>query len=68
MKILAAILIIGIAFAGFAIKIIFKKDGEFRGTCASNNPHLKDEIGSCPVCGSTDSHCENDTIETKPIG
>jgi rRNA maturation endonuclease Nob1 len=66
MKILAAILILGIAFAGFAVKIIFKKDGEFRGTCASNNPHLKDEIGSCPVCGTT-GECKNDTIETKPI-
>jgi hypothetical protein len=24
---------------------------EFRGTCASNNPMLKNEIGSCEVCG-----------------
>lgn len=24
---------------------------EFRGTCATNNPMLKDQIGDCTVCG-----------------
>jgi len=24
---------------------------DFRGTCASNNPMLKNEIGECGVCG-----------------
>ncbi|MEM6877722.1 MAG: hypothetical protein AAF544_04125 [Bacteroidota bacterium] len=24
---------------------------EFRGTCASNNPMLKDQVGECTVCG-----------------
>ena len=24
---------------------------EFRGTCATNNPMLKKEIGDCTVCG-----------------
>lgn len=24
---------------------------EFRGTCASNNPMLKDELGECSLCG-----------------
>ncbi len=24
---------------------------EFRGTCSSNNPMLKNEIGECTVCG-----------------
>ena len=26
---------------------------EFRGTCAQNNPMLKNEIGDCSVCGRT---------------
>lgn len=26
---------------------------EFRGTCATNNPMLKDQIGECTVCGRT---------------
>lgn len=51
--VLLAIAIVGIAFAGIAIKIIFKKDGEFNGTCATNNPMLKNEIGECTVCGKT---------------
>ena len=24
---------------------------EFRGTCATNNPMLKNQIGDCSVCG-----------------
>ncbi len=26
---------------------------EFRGTCASNNPMLKNKIGDCEVCGKS---------------
>jgi len=26
---------------------------EFRGTCATNNPMLKNQIGDCTVCGKT---------------
>ncbi len=25
---------------------------EFRGTCASNNPMIRDRVGECSVCGS----------------
>jgi hypothetical protein len=25
---------------------------EFRGTCSSNNPQLRDTLGECSVCGS----------------
>jgi len=44
--------LMGLAFAGIAIKLLVKKDGEFAGTCASNNPMFKDESGSCSVCGA----------------
>ncbi len=50
---LLAIALIGLAVAGFAVKIIFQKDGKFNGTCSSNNPYLQDELGQCSVCGST---------------
>ncbi len=31
---------------------------EFRGTCATNNPMLKSEIGECTVCGrKPDEEC-----------
>ncbi len=32
---------------------------EFRGTCASNNPMLKNKIGECEVCGKKpDEDCQ----------
>lgn len=32
---------------------------EFRGTCATNNPMLKDQIGDCTVCGKkADEECK----------
>ncbi len=31
---------------------------EFRGTCATNNPMLKNKIGECEVCGrKPDEEC-----------
>ncbi len=50
--ILLAIGLLAIGFAGIAIKLIVKKDGEFAGTCASSNPLLKEENGGCSVCGA----------------
>jgi hypothetical protein len=48
-----------LCFAGIAIKIILKKDGEFSGTCASNNPLLNKEGESCSFCGaSPDEKCK----------
>lgn len=50
---LVTVFMLAIAFAGIAIKILVKKDGQFSGTCASNNPLLQDdESGSCSVCGA----------------
>ncbi len=50
--VLLTIGLLGIAFAGIAIKLILKKDGEFAGTCASNNPVVNDGEASCSVCGA----------------
>ena len=44
--------LLGLGFAGIAIKILVKKDGEFAGTCSSNNPLLDSEDGSCSICGA----------------
>jgi rRNA maturation endonuclease Nob1 len=49
---LLAIALLGLGVAGIAIKILVKKDGEFSGTCASNNPLLSDDSGSCSICGA----------------
>ena len=42
--------IIGVSFFLINIRHIFTGK-EFRGTCASNNPMLKSELGECGVCG-----------------
>jgi hypothetical protein len=50
--ILLSIGLLGLAFAGIAIKILVKKDGEFAGTCASNSPFLNKEGEACSFCGA----------------
>ena len=43
--------LLAMAFAGIAIKIWAKKDGEFDGTCASQSPFLNKENEPCGYCG-----------------
>lgn len=40
-----------LVFSGMAIRILLLKDGQFKGTCASQSPFLKSELGECSVCG-----------------
>lgn len=49
--IIVSILIVMLAFASFSVRLIFKKNSEFRGSCASNNPFLQKEGVVCGVCG-----------------
>lgn len=59
--ILISVGLLALAFAGIAIKILLKKDGEFAGTCASNNPMLNEEGASCSVCGARpQEQCKNE--------
>ena len=50
--VLMSIVLLGLAFACIAIKILFKKNGQFAGTCSSNNPLLQEEGAVCGVCGA----------------
>lgn len=50
--ILIAVGLLALAFAGIAIKIWAKKDGEFGGTCASKNPLFQEEGMACGLCGA----------------
>ena len=53
--------ILALCFAGIAIKIWAKKDGEFAGTCASKNPVLNQENEPCSLCGAQPGEkCESD--------
>lgn len=60
--ILLAIVLVGIAFAGIAIKMFFIKGAEFKKTCSSSVDPKTGKPMSCS-CGSAgkkdDSHCEN---------
>jgi hypothetical protein len=42
--------VFGLSFLMINIRHIITGN-EFRGTCATNNPMLKDQIGDCTVCG-----------------
>ena len=59
---LLSIALIGLAFTGIAIKLIFKKDGELSGTCASQSPFLNNSNEPCGVCGKipTSTECANE--------
>ena len=62
--ILLAILLLGLAFAGIAIKILVKKDGKFAGTCASNNPLLQEKDAACGLCGARpEEQCRKDDVQ-----
>lgn len=56
--------LLALAFAGIAVKIWARKDGEFAGTCASNNPLVQKEGGSCGFCGARpEEQCRRETAE-----
>lgn len=53
LEFIVAVGLIGIGFAGIAVKIWAKEDGEFSGTCASQSPFLNKEGEACGFCGAT---------------
>ena len=50
--IILSIILIGISLFGICVKILLKKNGEFSGTCASNNPFLNKDGERCNYCGA----------------
>ena len=42
----------GLSFLLINIRGVIKGE-EFRGTCATNNPMIKNKFGDCTVCGKT---------------
>ena len=50
--------VVGGSFLLINIRYLFTGK-EFRGSCASNNPMLKDQFGECSVCGrKVDEACK----------
>ena len=50
---IVTILVLGLCVLGISIKIWAKKDGEFSGTCASQNPYLNQGGENCGFCGKS---------------
>lgn len=58
---LVAIVLLGLGFAFIAIRILLVKNGEFKGTCANNNPFMQKQGVTCGVCGKVAGEaCDND--------
>ena len=51
---IVAIVFFGVLFALMAVRIIFVKDGQFHGTCSTQQQALKSTHSiECGVCGRT---------------
>ncbi len=59
---LITIVFMALAFAGFAVKMFFKKDGEFKKSCSSVHPKTGERLG-CACGGDGDGSCKNKEIE-----
>ena len=58
--ILLSIGLVSLAFLSFGVKVLFKKNGKFSGTCAGGSELFKREGASCSVCGATsEEECKN---------
>lgn len=59
---------IALFFIGMSVRLIFLKDGEFKGTCASQNPHLNKEGEACGFCGRVPGEaCKNPDSEVNKV-
>jgi len=55
------VFMLAFVFAGIGIKILFKKNGKFSGTCASQSPFLNKEGEACGICGAKpEEKCKNE--------
>jgi hypothetical protein len=48
---LLTLAVFGLFFILMAVRLFFVKDGEFRGTCATQSPFLAKEGIKCGYCG-----------------
>ena len=59
--------VFAVSFAMINLRQIFTGN-EFRGTCASNNPMLKDQLGECSLCGKkADEACKMPEVKTEKV-
>ena len=61
---------IAIFFILMSVRLIFVKNGEFKGTCASQNPYLNKDGETCGYCGKTlkaGDECGNPDSEVNKV-
>ncbi|MBX2944713.1 MAG: hypothetical protein KF725_02670 [Cyclobacteriaceae bacterium] len=63
--------VLGLFFILMSVRLIFLKNGEFKGTCASQSPFLNKEGQPCGFCGKTltasDQACGNPDAKTNDL-
>jgi len=52
--------LLALAFAGFAVKMFFKKDGEFKKQCSSVDPKTGQRLGCTCEGAPGDGSCRKD--------
>lgn len=68
--VLLTIGIFALFFIGLSVRLLLIKDGEFKGTCASQNPYLNKEGATCGFCGKTvtpGDSCANPNSEVNKV-
>ena len=58
---------IALFFVLMSVRLLFKKEGEFKGTCASQNPYLVKQGITCGGACATTGVCENDENEVSKV-
>ena len=62
---LLTIVLLAVAFAGIAIKMFFKKDGEFKKQCTSVDTESMNKLGCSCEGKPNDGSCNNEEKESK---
>ena len=61
---------IALFFVLMSVRLIFLKNGQFKGTCASQSPFLQKEGGTCGYCGkdlAAGEQCANPDSEVNKV-
>ena len=65
---LLAIGFIGAFFVLMSVRLLFIKNGEFKGTCASQSPFLNKDGEACSFCGKQPGEmCANPDSEVNKV-
>lgn len=68
--VLLGIGILALFFLLMSVRLLFIKGGQFKGTCASQNPHLNRDGEPCGYCGRTvdgdgESQCQKEQFKSE---